>query len=395
MTNNDQQKHPHFWHPPLWKWSILLTLLACSAVLLIWMPSPRKVKVQLLPFTDSPPAWNGSYPYLTISPVDTRSTSLQFKSSILLIPPTVRHDSPIDEFQVDLHSGMFILRQTDLFVSDAVPLALVRTYRPWDSQDRAFGPGTNHPYDICPTGTQFPYTYMDLNLEDGRQIHLPRISKGTGYADAVFRHSQTSSEFYGAQIAWNGDGWTLNFNDGRRFLFPDAYHGKTFAQGAPYDMREADGRRIQLKRDMKRNLHQLISPSGHTITFTYDDSNRIVEAKDDAGNVRKYSYDAAGYLTTVADASHPLYGFQYQLFHYATYSWYLMTAVLDGGGRVLLRNIYKNSDGGMVSKQRLANGDVYRYEYIRVKHNIVETIVDDPTGRKKFFFQHGIFMKEE
>jgi hypothetical protein len=108
------------------------------------------------PFTDSPPAWNGSYPYLTIAPVDLESDPIQFKSSILLIKPMVRHDSPVNEFQVDLHSGMFVLRQTDLFIYDAMPLALTRTYRPWDSQNRAFGPGTNHPYDICPTGTRFP-----------------------------------------------------------------------------------------------------------------------------------------------------------------------------------------------------------------------------------------------
>jgi hypothetical protein len=52
-----------------------------------------------------------------------------------------------------------------------------------------------------------------------------------------------------AQIAWNGDGWTLSFRGGRHFLFPEAYCGKTFAQGAPWEMRAADGRTIQLKRD--------------------------------------------------------------------------------------------------------------------------------------------------
>jgi YD repeat-containing protein len=313
----------------------------------------------------------------------------------VLIKPTVRHDSPVNEFQVDLHSGMFVLRQTDFFISDVMPLSLTRTYRPWDSQSRAFGPGTNHPYDICPTGTRFPYTYMDLNLEDGRQIHFPRISKGTGYADAVFRHDGTSSEFYGAQIGWNGDGWTLDFRDGRRFLFPEAYHGKTFAQGAPFEMKDGDGHRTQLKRDKKRNLEQLISPSGHTIIFKYDEANRIIEATDDSGSVRKYSYDSSGYSSTVSDASRLLYRFKYKLFHYATYDWYLMTAVMDGGGRVLLENTYKDGDGGMISEQRLSNGDVYRYGYLLVKDVVVETIVDGPTGRRKFFFQRGIFAKEE
>jgi len=384
-----------FWHPSTWKWGLVIVLAAFAAFLLVWKPAPRAVKVELLPFTDSPPVWNGSFPYLTISPVDPESDHVEFKSSIVLIKPTVRHDSPINEFQVDLHSGTFVLRQTDLFISDVMPLSLTRTYRPWDSHTRAFGAGTNHPYDICPTGTRFPYTYMDINLEDGRRIHFPRISKGTGYADAVFRHDETSSEFYGAQVAWNGNGWTLNFRDGRRFLFPESYRAKTFAQGAPFEMQAADGRRIQLKRNKQRNLEQLVSPSGRTITFKYDGADRIIEATDDAGNVRKYSYDSSGSLETVADGSHLLYRFKYALFHYATYDWYLMTAVADGRGRMLLQNIYRDSDGGSVSEQRLANGTVYRYQYIFVKNDIVETIVDGPNGKRKLFFRRGIFTREE
>src|SRR5208337_586505 len=282
-----------------------------------WKPAAHPPKVELLPFTDSRPAWDGSYPYLVISPTDSVSGKVKFRSEILWIRPTVRHESPINQFQVDLHWGMFVLRQTDLFVSDTMPLTLTRTYQPWDSQSRAFGFGTNHPYDICPTMTRFPYTYVDLNLEDGGQIHFRRISKGTGFADAVFRHEDTSSEFYGAQFAWNGNGWTLDFHDGRRFLFPEAYYGKTFAQGAPYEMQAIGHRRIQLKRDERRNLQQMMSPSGYTITFKYDGSDRIIEARDYQGNVRRYSYDANGYLETVSDSSHMLYRFTYKLFHFA------------------------------------------------------------------------------
>jgi YD repeat-containing protein len=290
---------------------------------------------------------------------------------------------------------MFLLRQTDLFIPDVTPLSLTRTYRIWDCCTRAFGVGTNHPYDICPTGTRFPYTYMDLNLEDGRQIHLRRISKGTGYADAVFRHDETSSEFYGAQIAWNGDGWTLDFRDGRRFLFPEAYQAKNYAQGAPTEMRNADGHPLQLKRDKQRNLEQTISPSGRKIAFKYDASNRIIEAADDAGNVRKYSYDFSGHLETVADASHMLYRFEYAPLLDWNYDPYLMTTVLDGRGRVLLRNIYR--ERSRVSEQKLADGEVYRYRYVFNRANeIVTTIVTLPNGEERtFLFEHGIPSKED
>jgi YD repeat-containing protein len=324
---------------------LLIVLLCVGAVWMVYkMPLPTQRPrphrpPELLPIKETHPAWDGSYPYLVIHANAAGQGPYHFQSSVTQLKPTVRHELPINEFQVDLHSGMFILRQTDLFVADSMPLVLTRTYHPWSDYVRAFGVGTNHPYDICPTGTRFPYTYMDLNLEDERRIHFPRISKGTDYSDAVYRHGSTSSEFYGAQVAWNGDGWTLDFRDGRRFLFPEAYNSKTFAQGAPTEMRNVDGNRIQLKRDKVRNLEILVSPLGHTITFKYDESNRIVGAIDDGGNTRKYSYDATGHLATVSDDKHLLYRFHYEaVLHEHGYDPYLMTAVEDGQGRTLLRN---------------------------------------------------------
>jgi hypothetical protein len=68
-------------------------------------------------------------------------------------------------------------------------------------------------------------------------------------------------------------------------------------------------------------------------------------------------------------------------------------AVFDGRGNALLRNNYKR--GGQVSEQRLANGEVYRYDYKFEKNEIVETIVNSSAGKRKFIFQHGIFAREE
>lgn len=345
---------------------------------------------ELLPANTEIPAWDGAYPYLVISPTISRSGSVSFKSSISLSPPSVRHDSPVNEFQVDLHSGLFVLRQTDLFVSDVMPLSLTRTYRPWDGASQAFGVGANHPYDVCPTGTRNPYTYLDLNLDDYRQIRFPRISKGTGYADAVYRHSETASEFYGAQIAWNGNGWNLVFQDHREFRFPESYNAKNFAQGAAIEMRDAKGHRIELKRDAARNLDTLISPSGHTINFKYDNASRIIEAHDDAGNVRKYTYDSHGYVETVSHGSRVLYRFGYErLLRSPGPELYLMTTVTDGSGRELIRNWYE--DDGRVSKQRLADGQIYLYDYLfDSSYNVTEATVTLPTGKeKKFFFVGG------
>jgi YD repeat-containing protein len=340
---------------------------------------------ELLPASTEIPAWDGAYPYMVISPVIPRSGPVSFKSSISLDRPSVRHNSPVNEFQVDLHSGMFVLRQTDLFVSDVMPLSLTRTYRPWDANSHAFGIGANHPYDVCPTGTRNPYTYLDLNLEDGRQIRFARISKGTSYADAVYRHSEMASEFYGAQIAWNGNGWNLDFKDLRRFRFPESYNAKNFAQGAAIEMRDAKGHHIELKRGAARNLETLISPSGHTINFEYDGESRIIKAQDDAGNVRQYSYDSTGHIETVSDGSRVLYRFGYEPhLNSEGFDPFLMTSVTDGSGKELMRNWYR--DGGRVSKQRLANGETYLYDYLfDSEYNVTEATVTLPAGRPRSF----------
>jgi YD repeat-containing protein len=368
-----------------WKWAVAVILVGVAAALW-WWPTPP-VKVELLPFSTTPPVWDGSQAWLIISPV-AGSTPLKFKTEIAMVKPSVRHESPVNEFVVNLRNGNFKLLQTDLFVPDIVPLCLTRTDFAWNPGKRAFGIGMNHPYDICPTGTRFPYTYMDLNLEDGNIIYLPRISKGTGYADAVFRHSRSSSEFFGAQIAWNGNGWTMTFRDGRKIYFPEAYYAKNFAQGAPTEMVDSEGHRLQLKRDAARNLEEIISPSGHKIQFKYGDADRIAEAWDDRGNVRKYSYDQTGHLHTVSDGTKLLYRFEYERLMGGDNDPYLLTAVLDGNWNVLVRNKFLN---GRVSEQTLADGEVYRYEYQFNGAEIIRTTVTLPSGEKKeFFFHDGI-----
>jgi len=373
----------------LWKWLLVLVLIWLAAMIWWWPARPVSsgpVKVELLPFSDIPPAWDGAHPNVVIS-LEAGPRKPQFKSTISMVQPTARHDKPLNEVDVDLSTGRLILRQTDLFVPDVMPLSLTRTYISWDYHSRAFGVGANHPYDICPTGSRFPYTYMDLNLEDSFQVHMLRISKGTGYADAVFRHTDTASEFYGAQVAWNGDGWTLSFSDGRKFYFPDSYYAKNCAQGAPTLIQDAQGHRVELKRSKVRNLEQLISPSGSMIQFQYDSSDRITEAKDDRGNVRRYSYDTSGHIATVSDAAHVLCRFEYApLLRERGYDPWLLTRVLDGGWNVLLENNYL---WGRVAEQKLADNEVFKYEYKLNDREVEQTTVTLPSGVRKVFSFHG------
>jgi hypothetical protein len=88
------------------------------------------------------------------------------------------------------------------------------------------GRNSNHSYDIAPRGSRWPYTFITLVLEDSDFLYFKRISDGTGYADAVFMHTETSTPFYKATIAWNGNGWTLRLADGTEVRFPESYNAK-------------------------------------------------------------------------------------------------------------------------------------------------------------------------
>src|SRR6202021_3568625 len=112
-------------------------------------------------------------------------------------------------------------------------------------------------------------------LEDGDFLYFDRASKGTGYADAVFQHTETSTRFYKAITTWNGNGRTTKFADGSEIRFPESYNAKNLAQGAATVMIDAKGTHLELRHDPQRNLQEIRTPQGHWIRFAYDDQSRI------------------------------------------------------------------------------------------------------------------------
>ena len=318
------------------------------------------------------PRFNGEFPCV-FAAVDGEKVIPQMGNCAM---PTT-HTRPVDRFEVDLRYGNFILRQTDLYLEDVFQVPLTRTYvsNDWMHSNpvHAFGRNSNHPYDIAPVGTRNPYTYQMIALEDSDFIYFDRISKGTGYTDAVYQHTETSTRFYKATQAWNGNGWTTRFADGSEIRFPESYNAKNSAQGAPTEMRDTKGNRLELSRDPQRNLQQIKTPNGHWISFIYDGSARILQATDDAGHWARYRYNADGMLTDVFSSSG-------RERHYS-YDRELMTQVADEKQHVLLRNWYESK---MLVRQEVASGTYsYKYEWAPKKRYPDTVLVTLPDGSTK------------
>jgi len=243
-----------------------------------------------------------SYPCFIISPLEEWDRQTRLEPRINRCLPGLRTERQFDELEIDLRSGVLVTRHSDFFRPDSMPLVLTRAYHSWDDVSRAFGVGGNHPYDILPVGGRNPYTYIDILMPDGGAIHYDRISKGFGYANAVYEH-HGRTEFVGSRFSWNGDGWDLRFPDGRLFLFPENYSGTRNNQGAPSRMDDGAGHRIVFQRDRDRRLLRLLSPSGSSLKFDYDDGYRVRHVTDDEGRVVRYEYDTNGRLTLVTDGA--------------------------------------------------------------------------------------------
>lgn len=315
-----------------------------------------KLPAQML--TDvSSPRWNGEYPcvYAAASP----GSAPQIGRCATPVPMSDVSRQPVDSFETDLRRGKFILRQTDLSLKEAgFEIPLTRTYTPddWLPQNKvhAFGLNANHPYDIAPLGTRNPYTEQFIVLEDGDFLYFPRVSPGTSYADAIFQQVESGNTFYKAVTRWDGTGWVTRLQDGATIRFPESYNAKSLAEGAPTEMVDKDGHKIELIRDWHRNLREIRGPDGASIKLDYDDQNRIVRAKDSRGEWVMYTYDSVGYLTSAIHSDGTVRSYSYEAG--------VLVSVRDQQNSLLLQNAYYPRSSWL-SKQRFGNGNTIKYDY--------------------------------
>jgi RHS repeat-associated protein len=279
-------------------------------------------------------------------------------------PPGGNGPGHKDGDPVDLSTGLFVQKRTDLAINDVLPLKLQRTYRPADTASRAFGIGTTHDYEMFLWSVN-NYQELDLVLADGARIHYTRISSGTGFTDAVYEHTGTPSAFYKSRITWAGSStWELKLKDGTVYVFPE-YQPLSA-------IRDPKGNQITITRGVGGKITQVTSPNGRWIQFTYDTSSRVTQAKDNSGRTVGYQYDTSGRLWKVTDVAGGVTEYTYDSSH-------RMLTMKDARNIVFLTNEYNSAD--RVIKQTLADSTFYEFAYtLDGSGKVTQTDVTDPRG---------------
>lgn len=295
-------------------------------------------------------------------------------------PPASPGGKPGGE-PVDLQTGLFIYKKTDLVLADVIPIALTRTYRQNDSVSRAFGIGASHPYDMFLVGDNANspegYTYVDLIMADGGRIHFSRttpcntLDGSCSIAPATFT-SFSPTSFYGATLQFFTSVWKLTKKDGTVYTFPDCTNCGLSQPAAVIGMQDRFGNALTFTRDNNSNLTQITSPNGRWIKFTYDTSNRITQAQDIIGRTVNYTYDPGGRLSTVTDANGGVWTYTYDPANN-------MLTIQDARQIVYLNNQYDPNN--RVIKQTQADNGIYQFAYtLDADGNVTQTNVTAPNG---------------
>jgi hypothetical protein len=218
-------------------------------------------------------------------------------SAMIQLSVPIRHcldlvpgGAPVNAVELNLYNLAVMFVQTDLYLPGDPPIAFTRVvqrYAQWNSTYQTYLPDE---YLTFPTGHRNPYTDMTVWLADKRGVLFNRISKGTGYADAVYEPARSGSPFDNALIGWIGNEWDCDLADGRTLVFPDSYYSHRPQQGSMVGLIEPSGASLSLARDREGNLHEVRSSDGRWMELHYQ-GPLVVSVNDSAGDKAAYSYD--------------------------------------------------------------------------------------------------------
>jgi YD repeat-containing protein len=298
-------------------------------------------------------------------------------------PPRAAY-RPLHKGYIDASTGLYFREDDDLFLNTAMPVVLRRTYNSGDGYPRQFGMNTTHPGEWWLYGDGDPrIPWGDLILANGGRIHFTRISPGHTQANAVLRHDGTPTEFKGALLSWNGSDWVMKLTDGSLAIFRDCQTKQEHC--SLLERRDPQGHRIEYVRDGSQKLLRMAS-EGLSISFDYDDKERVVRATDASGRVVSYSYDDRGRLVLAASSDGTIRAYGYDDRNNLT--------VVREPGRIV-RNWF--DDAGRVVRQEVRDSDeddepwIWTARYEVAAGSVVQIDINESGGvprRERFSRNH-------
>jgi len=258
---------------------------------------------------------------------------------------------------VNVFTGQFTLRETDLSLPDVAPIGVRRTYRSLDLNRRMFGVGMTLDYDFFfwsatgrfnPGGsTDTEYQEVDLILASGKRVHYTRTTPGASWSNAKFT-TQAPGMWYGSRVEFNSTrvGWDLFFKDGSRWYFPD---------NAPIqEITDRYGNMLSLTRASRTGpITRIDSRNGRWVEFTFNASGLVATAKDNAGRTVSYDYDLNGRLIKVTNPNGEARTYEYTADN-------RMFRVRSAKGDILTENAYA-AGSGVVTQQTLGDLTTFRF----------------------------------
>ncbi len=293
---------------------------------------------------------------------------------------------------IDLKTGRFTYQETDIAISDVVPITVGRNYRPSDRVKREFGYGTaaDFAYRLSMNGTS--YSELQLVLPNGSPLVFKQIS-GTG-AYGVWRYDGKQAISGATLYSDNVDGYKyyLRLRDGSQMVFePHSPNRLLWSQ-------DRFGNRVDYVYDAGR-VSRIISPNSRYIDLDYDTQNRIISAKDMLGSTWRYEYNAQGLLAKVIYPDETFRRYEYQSWGSSSTLRHRLSAIFDQrGNRVLLNEYEQTGTGaattttGRVIRQTLADGAVYQIQYDHIDGSTTGTLVTHPDGsQRRVVFGDGMY----
>jgi RHS repeat-associated protein len=266
---------------------------------------------------------------------------------------------------VDLPTGRFFVRKTDIVLPGRMPLTIQRTYRSENPVVGLLGIGwTLDPYDTTLT-----------TAGSSMSLVLPDQSTNLFAPSGAGQWTNTQQTFLRGAVLTQLPGdfrFQIRFKDGTLQRFERIPGFSNLAGLAA--ITDRNGNTVTLTRGtglFDRRILQITEPAGRAFTLTYDASNRIASVTDPIGRVVQYAYDAQGRLDTVTDPAGGTTSYTYDANH-------RILTITDPRNITFLTNEYDTN--GRVIRQTQADGGGWQFAYALEGTVVTQTTLTDPRG---------------